>query len=163
MVSMRSKKPICAPPSLSQKFPQCRLWNRSGVRLIDDDPLSSLHGKLSSASSFHASPLQVIEGLMSLALYPQVVSQVSQAPQHFISAEKQATCEGCFARQSLILLGHFLSLPFPISLYCLLLSLLSRNEAFTRKLSIIVLVKTRDNGFSPFYSSPLFSPSFFCE
>ena len=32
----------------------------------------------------------------SLALCPQVVSQ---APQHFGSSEKQATCEGCFARQ----------------------------------------------------------------
>jgi len=31
-----------------------------------------------------------------LALCPQVVSQ---APQHFRSSEKQATCEGCFARQ----------------------------------------------------------------
>ena len=46
---------------------------------------------------------------MSLALYPQVESQ---APQHFISSEKQATCKGCFclpiyvccfARQSMCL------------------------------------------------------------
>ena len=36
-------------------------------------------------------------GLMSLALCPQVVSQASQ---HFRSSKKQATCEGCFARQS---------------------------------------------------------------
>ena len=35
---------------------------------------------------------------MSLALCPQVESQ---APQHFRSPEKQATCEGCFARQSI--------------------------------------------------------------
>ena len=34
---------------------------------------------------------------MSLALCPQVVSQ---APQNFRSSEKQATCEGRFARQS---------------------------------------------------------------
>ena len=34
---------------------------------------------------------------MSLALCPQVVSQASQ---HFRSSEKQATRDGCFARQS---------------------------------------------------------------
>ena len=33
----------------------------------------------------------MICGVMSLALCPQVVSQ---APQHFRSSEKQATCEG---------------------------------------------------------------------
>ena len=43
------------------------------------------------------SPVQVINGVMSLALCLQVVSQ---APQHFRSSEKQATCEGCFVRQS---------------------------------------------------------------
>ena len=43
--------------------------------------------------------LQAIDGVMSLALCPQVVSQ---APQHSISSEKQATCDGCFARQSLM-------------------------------------------------------------
>ena len=35
--------------------------------------------------------------MVSLALCPQVVSQ---APQHFTSSETQATCDGCFARQS---------------------------------------------------------------
>ena len=34
---------------------------------------------------------------MSMALYSQVVSQV---PQHFKSSETQATCDGCFSRQS---------------------------------------------------------------
>ena len=33
---------------------------------------------------------------MSLGLCPQAVPQVSQ---HFRSSEKQAACEGCFARQ----------------------------------------------------------------
>ena len=42
------------------------------------------------------SPVQVINGVMSLALCLQVVSQ---APQHFRSSEKQATCVGCFACQ----------------------------------------------------------------
>ena len=54
-------------------------------------------GRSSSASSFHASLLQAIDGVMSLALYPQVVPQASQ---HFRSSEKQAICEGFFARQS---------------------------------------------------------------
>ena len=87
MIFMRSEKPIiCALHPVSQKFPQRCLWNSSDVRLTIS----------SSASSFHASPLQVIDGVVSLALFPQVVSQ---APQHFRSSEKHATCEGCFSRQ----------------------------------------------------------------
>ena len=54
-----------------------------------------------NAYSFNVSVLQAIDGLMSLALCPQVVSQV---PQHFRSSETQATCDGCFAYQSMILL-----------------------------------------------------------
>ena len=50
------------------------------------------------ASSFHASLLQAIDGVMPLALCPQVVSW---APQHFRSSGMQATCDGCFARQSI--------------------------------------------------------------
>ena len=42
-------------------------------------------GISSNASSFNASLLQVIDGVMSLALCPQIVSQV---PQHFRSSEK---------------------------------------------------------------------------
>ena len=49
---------------------------------------------------FHASLLQAIAGVMSLALSPQAVSQASQ---HFRSFEKQATCEGCFAHQPVYL------------------------------------------------------------
>ena len=37
-------------------------------------------------------------GKGSLALCPQVVTQ---APQHFRSSETQASCDGCFARQSI--------------------------------------------------------------
>ena len=40
---------------VSQKLPQHRLWNSSSVRLIDDGPLSSFQGRLSSASSFYTS------------------------------------------------------------------------------------------------------------
>ena len=70
----------------------------SNVRLIDDVPFSSFQGRSSSASSFNASLVQAISGVMSLALCPQVVSQASQ---HFRSSEKQATYEGCFSRQSI--------------------------------------------------------------
>ena len=48
------------------------------------------------ALPFHASLLQAIDNVMSLALCPLVMSQ---ARQHFRSSEKQAACEGCFARQ----------------------------------------------------------------
>ena len=41
---------------------------------------------------------QTIDGVMFLALCLQVVSQASQ---RFKSSEMQATCEGCFARQSI--------------------------------------------------------------
>ena len=65
---------------------------------IGSDRRSSLKGRERAiASSFHASFLQAIDGVMSLALCPQVVSQASQ---HFRSSEKQATRDGCFARQS---------------------------------------------------------------
>ena len=79
----------------SHMFPQPCHLNGSNVRLTDDGPLLSFQGRSSSASSFHASLLQAISGVMFLALCLQVVSQASQ---HFRSSEKQATCESCFAR-----------------------------------------------------------------
>ena len=90
------KSPYVLHP-VSEKFPQSRLWDRYNVWLIDDGPLQSFQGRLSSASSFHTSLLQAVDGVMSLASCPQVVSQ---APQ-YLSSEKQATCEGCLARQSI--------------------------------------------------------------
>ena len=94
---MRSIKPICTPLRLSEVSQRC-LWKGSNVRLIHDGLLSSFQGRSSSALSFNAFLLQAINGVMSLALCPQVVSQASQ---HFRSSEKQATCLGCFARQSI--------------------------------------------------------------
>ena len=66
------KNPICTPPCLSEVSQRC-LWNSSNVRLIDDGPLSSFQGRSSNASSFHASLLQSMDAVMSLALCPQVV------------------------------------------------------------------------------------------
>ena len=48
--------------------------------------LSSFQRRSSSASSFYASLLQAIDGVMSLALCPQVVSQ---APQHLRSSRSK--------------------------------------------------------------------------
>ena len=84
-------------PSL-RSFPKRYLWNNLNIRLIDDGPLSSFQGRSSCACSFYVSPPGDRWCDMSLALCPQVVSQ---APQHFRSTEKQATCEGCFTRQSI--------------------------------------------------------------
>ena len=81
----------------SQVFPQRHLWNSSNVCLIDDGPLSSFQGRLSSTSSFHASLLRVISGVLSLALCPQVVSQ---ALQHFRSSKKKVTRESRCVCQS---------------------------------------------------------------
>ena len=91
---------MCVHHPIFQKFPQYCLGNRSTVPLIDINPLLFFQGRSSSASSFLASLLQAIDGVMSLALCPQVVSQ---ALEHFKSSEKQATCEGCFACQSVCL------------------------------------------------------------
>ena len=91
------KSPFFMRFTPSHMFPQPCHLNGSNVRLTDDGPLSSFQGRSSSASSFHASLLQAIGGVMCLTLCPQVVSQASQ---HFRSSEKQATCESCFARQS---------------------------------------------------------------
>ena len=70
------KSPYALHP-VSQKFPQRRQGNSSNVRLTDDGRLSSFQGRSSSASSFHASLLQAIDGVMSLAMCPQVVSSFS--------------------------------------------------------------------------------------
>ena len=96
MVSLRSEKPICAPPRLSDVSPTSPL--KRCQCSSHDGPLSSFQGRSSSASSFHAFLLQAVDGVMSSTLCQEVVSQ---APQHFRSSEKQATREGCFARQSI--------------------------------------------------------------
>ena len=91
------KSPYALHP-VSQMFPQRCLRNSSNVRLTDDGPLSSFQRRSSSASSFHTFLLQAIDGVMSLASCPQVVSQTAQ---HFRSSRMQAACEGCFACQSI--------------------------------------------------------------
>ena len=83
-VSMRSENPtIRSTPSLGSYHNVAF----ETVRLTDDGPLLSFQGRSSSASSFYCCLLQAIDCVMSLALCPQ---EVSQAPQHFRSSEKQA-------------------------------------------------------------------------
>ena len=57
-----------------------------GRSSIDDGPLSCFQGISSSASSFHASLPQAVDGVMSLDLYPQVVSLVRAALPASLSA-----------------------------------------------------------------------------
>ena len=51
---------------------------------------------LSTSLSLSLPLFQAIDGVVCLALCPQVASRASQ---HFRSFKKQATCESCFARQ----------------------------------------------------------------
>ena len=74
---MLSEKAICAPPRLSAVSPTLPLKQFQCSSDGDDGPLSSFQGRSSNASSFHASLLQAIDGVMSLALFPYVVSQAA--------------------------------------------------------------------------------------
>ena len=91
---MRSEKAHTHSTHL-RGFPNVAFETVPMFRVIDDGPLLSLQGRLLSAS-LH----QAISGVISLALYLQVVSQ---APQHLNSSKKQVTCEGCFACLSICL------------------------------------------------------------
>ena len=81
----------------------------SSVPLIDDGPLSSFQGRSSNISSFHASLLQAIVGVMSLALCLLVLSQ---APQHFRSSEKKPLVRVALPASSLT------ALSFPFTPAC---------------------------------------------
>ena len=83
-VQFRSRWYLCALKSpyvlyhVSRKFSPLCLPNSYNVYLTDDGLLSSFQRRSTSASAFHASLLQVIEGVISSALCPHVVSQVPQ-------------------------------------------------------------------------------------
>ena len=111
LVQFSSRWYLCARKSpyalhpVSQRFLQRFLWNCSNVHLTDGGPLSSSEGRSSSASSFHASVPYAIDGVRSLALCPQVMSQASQ---HFIFRE-ESRLWGLLC-PPVCLLGHFPSL-----------------------------------------------------
>ena len=93
MASTYSGKPICSQHRLG-RFPSVACEHVPQIRLTDDSMnLSSFQRRSPSASSFYVSLLQVIDGVMPLALCPRVVPQ---CPQHFRSSETEATCDGCF-------------------------------------------------------------------
>ena len=85
MVSMRSEKPICAPPRLSEVSPTLAL---KGFHPMFVGLTMALSRPFKDDRSSNASSFQAIGDVTSLALCLQVVSQ---APQHFRSSEKQAT------------------------------------------------------------------------
>ena len=87
-VEFSSRWYLCTQKSPSLWFPQHCLWNGSSVYLTDKEDCLALPLSL----------LQAVNGVMSLALCIQVVSQASQ---HFRAFKKQTTCEGCFAHQSI--------------------------------------------------------------
>ena len=96
-VQLKIVKPIiCAPPSVSGVPPTLPLkWFQCST---DDSPLLSLQGRSSSASSFHASP-PGDRWCDVLSFVPAGILKLLS--QHFRSSEKQATCEGCLAPQSI--------------------------------------------------------------
>ena len=69
---------------VSQKFPQCCLWNSSNIGLADDGLFSSFHRRSSSTSYFYA--FFYFDGVMSFVLCPQVVVSSSSTLQIFWSA-----------------------------------------------------------------------------
>ena len=97
------KSPFVLHP-VAQKLPQCCLWNSTNYKY--SGPLSSFWGR--SLALPHTTPLlQMIKGVVSLALCPQVVSRV---PQHLAPRSKplvRAALPSSVSAQ-----------PFPFTLAC---------------------------------------------
>ena len=92
--TMRSEKPTCAPPRISEMSPTLP-FKQFSVRLVAlSRPFKEDRLALSPSTplAFHA-----IDSVMSWALCPQTMSQ---APQHLRSSETQATCDSYCTRQS---------------------------------------------------------------
>ena len=103
MVSMCLQKPTCAPPHLSEVSPtlplkwfQCLSWFQAFIELF----IVWLTMTLSCPfkEDCLVLPLSMpLSSRWSMVWCPQLCACRFQAPQHFISSKKQATCEGCFA------------------------------------------------------------------
>ena len=97
---------VCAPPPLLWKFPNVAFdslsyWNNSSLQWLDNVPLSSFQGRLSSTFSF---PLF----LRLSASYDQWWDVLDFVPAGSVSSSStlqifQAACDGCFACQSICL------------------------------------------------------------
>ena len=92
MVSMYSEKPIYVFHPIFRSYPN--------VAFETVPMFASLTMALSRPLKENrpASLMQAIDGVIYLALCPQIVYQ---APQHFKSSEKQAPCDSCLAYQSI--------------------------------------------------------------
>ena len=97
MVYVRSEKPVCVLWSVPNVSSLKRFQCSSDWRWLYHRPFKEDRLALSLYTPFCSWRL--------IALCPKVVFP---APQHFRASEKQASCEVCFAPQSL--LGHFRSL-----------------------------------------------------
>ena len=76
------KSPYALHP-ICQKFPQHRLWNDSNVWLIDDGPLSSFQGRLSSISSLMHMGGRCVCVCISVCVYQCVCVCVCVFPEWF--------------------------------------------------------------------------------
>ena len=98
---MRSGRPVMRSTPSLRSVPNVPLETVPMFGLIDDGPFLVLSRKIVqrflSLSTYASLPLQTIDGMMSLVLRRQVVSQ---DPQHVRSSETQPACDGCFACQS---------------------------------------------------------------
>ena len=116
MVSVRSEKThnICTSPRLSDVSQNVAFENVLGIGLTAHSSCSSFKGTSWSASSFYVCLFQTIDGVLSLAWYPQV----SRDPQHFRSSETQAICYGRLARTSLCARSVMFSSPRHVQSVC---------------------------------------------
>ena len=102
-ISLCLGKCICAPPhhsEVSPALPLKQIQCRSDSWCPPPPPFFFSFTKNTSGYFLYSSPLQVISGMLSLALCLQVMSQV---PQHLRSCKMQAICDGYFAHQSVCL------------------------------------------------------------
>lgn len=65
--------------TISQQFHQNYFWNSSSVGMFDNGPLWSFQGRCLSASSFYATLLKVLSGIMSFSLCLHVFTSVSSS------------------------------------------------------------------------------------
>ena len=93
------KSPYVLHP-VSKRFPQRHLWNSFNVRLIEDGPLSSFQGRLSSASSFHTSWCDALGFVPACSVSSSSTLQLFQEASHLWGLLCPPVC----------LLGYFSSL-----------------------------------------------------
>jgi len=102
MASMRSKTHMRSTPSL-RRLPNVA-FKTVPMFVLLTMVLSRPFKEDRRALPLSVPLLQAVDGVMSLALCLQAVSQ---APQHFISSNTQCICEGCSANQSICSVSFF--------------------------------------------------------